>query len=246
MPIKQINPYLVDILRTNNLFPKRNNLYRDITERNNFFNKTFNLISKLSSISMAIKTGIAADSGLNYQRYITPNNPTILKLAREITNFSDPDDKKIYDIEQWVRKNITYVSDVKNYGQLERWAYPIETLRKRSGDCEDQAFLVHSLSIAAGIQPNRLRTYGGLVFNPNGSAPGGHAWTAFKRNDNRWITVDTTYYAINTLIAERIPLSEDLRYFDDFWYIQGGKTIATPYTNKVRYATKGILLDTLI
>ena len=245
MRINSINPYLVNMLlpeNNNNLF--RNKKFNNV---NNIMANTFNLINKLQSMAMAIKTGVAVeqDSGLDHSKYITPNNPVVRSLAREITNYSDSGAEKMYKIEQWVQRNIEYKTDIENYGALERWAYPIETLSRKSGDCEDQAFLVHALGLASGVDPNRLRTYGGLVFDPNSTAPGGHGWTVYRREgDSKWVTLDSTYYRISDPIVERKPISEDLRYIDDFWYIQAGQTIATPYANKVRYA-KGHLLDVL-
>jgi len=232
------------------LLPENNNLFRS-KKSNSVSSVTvnvFNLINNLQSITTAIKTGIAVEqnSRLDYSKYITSNNSTIRSLAREITNYFDSGAEKMYKIEQWVQQNIEYKTDIENYGALECWAYPIETLNRRSGDCEDQAFLVHTLGLASNVEPNRLRTYGGLVFDPNNTVPGGHGWTAYRREgDNKWVTLDSTYYCTSNSIVERKPLSEDLRYIDDFWYIQAGKTIATPYANKVRYA-KGLLLDILI
>jgi len=235
MSVRSINPYLVEMLRpqtnSNSWFKKQSGV--DIMA------DTFKLVHSIQNIARSIKSGVvlSQDSGLDHQKYITPNNPTIRTLARSITNFSDSSDTKMFKIEQWVQKHIEYKTDLENYRQLERWAYPVETLNKKSGDCEDQAFLVHSLGLAASVEPDRLRTYGGLVFDPGSASPGGHGWTAYRREtDNKWVTVDSTYYAVQTPIKDRELLSADLRYIEDFWYIQQNQTIATPYANKIRYA----------
>lgn len=253
MPIPAINPYLVG-----RLFPQSKpiknindmiNAGKFIAPNTALINDTLKLVNELQSIATAIRTGVAVeqgDSGLDYVKYITPSNPEIINLAMSIVNRGDSNDTKMFKIEQWVQEHIEYKTDIENYGQLERWAYPIETLSKKSGDCEDQAFLIHSLGIAAGVPPDRLRTYGGLVFNPSGSSAGGHGWTAYIREkDNQWITLDSSYYPISTALSERNPMSDDLRYIDDFWYIQSGKTIATPYANKIRFAgeLKGVNID---
>lgn len=201
-------------------------------------------INKMKNIKMAIECGsvVNDESGLDYHKYLTPNNPKIRELVRSIINFSDSSDQRMFKIEQWVNQNIKYKTDVENYGVMERWAYPIETINRGFADCEDQAFLVHTLGLAANVDPKRLRTYGGLVFDPNSSAPGGHGWpTYIRESDNKRITLDTAYYCVHTPIDERMPLSEDLRYIDDFWYIEAGKTVSTPYANKVRYCKGSIL-----
>jgi len=255
MSIPAINPYLVG-----RLFPQSKPV-KNINDMINsgklvdpstaLINDTLKLVNELQSIAIAIRTGVAVeqgDSGLDYAKYITPSNPEIINLAMSIVNYSDSNDTKMFKIEQWVQEHIEYKTDIQNYGQMERWAYPVETLNKESGDCEDQAFLIHSLGIAAGVPPERLRTYGGLVFNPGGSSPGGHGWTAYMREiDDQWITMDSSYYPTSTPLSERDPMSEDLRYIDDFWYVQSGKTVATPYANKVRYAgdLKGVNVNVM-
>jgi hypothetical protein len=255
MPINAVNPYLVD-----RLFPKG----KSIKNINDMINNsmvtspsvdmvinTLTLVQELKSVATAMLTGVAVeqgDSGLDYAKYITPGNPEVVRIVGQITNASDSDDDKMFSIEQWVQQNIEYKSDISNYGQLERWAYPIETLLKRSGDCEDQAFLIHSMGISAGVSPEKLRTYGGLVFDPNSPSAGGHGWTAYKRDsDGQFITLDTSYYPISTPLSDRPTMSEDIRYIDDFWYIQSGITVATPYANKVRLASilKGVNINVM-
>ena len=239
MSIRSINPYIM------NLFPKtESSSFWFINKKSNIniMNDTLTFVNKMRNIAYGVC--VEQNSRLDHQKYITPNNPEVKRLAREIIHNSYySDDGKMYAIEQWVATNIKYVSDVENYGKLERWAYPFETIKRRSGDCEDQAYLVHSLGLAAGVDPNRLRTYGGLVFDPRSTSPGGHAWNVYRREmDNKWVAIDTTYYATNIHFNERIPISKDLRYIDDFWYIEKSKTVSTPYSNPIRYS-KGVLLD---
>ncbi len=69
----------------------------------------------------------------------------------------------MYKIEQWVINNIEYKLDRENYGMLEYWALPSLTLARGTGDCEDGAFLIMSLGLNAGVDPNRLRFYAGKV-----------------------------------------------------------------------------------
>lgn len=208
----------------------------------------FNIISQmyeLKSMNTAFLTGITTkdDSGLGYEQYLQVGSTKLRDLAMSITHINDSDDTKMYKLEQWVKNNITYVSDTSNYGKAEMWAYPLQTLDKESGDCEDGAFLLHALGLAAGVDSERLRTYGGMVVDPsNPSMPGGHAWVAYQReDDDKWITLDWCYWAKSTDLYERIEMSDDLKYIDDFWYIEGTKTVSTPLANKVRYAQDGRL-----
>lgn len=195
---------------------------------------------KWVAISYTKQLSTEQDSGADYERYLQFPNSQISALARTIVNPGDTSDTKMYKIEQWVQDNIKYVSDTENYGTPEMWAYPTVTLQKKSGDCEDGAFLMHSLALASGVSPDKLRTYGGLVWaDQYGYTTGGHAWTAYKREtDGEWIITDWCYWAKDTPLAERESMGSDVKYIDDYFYVQADKTVETPYVNKVRYAQK--------
>jgi predicted transglutaminase-like cysteine proteinase len=182
------------------------------------------------------------DSGLGYEKHLQFPNNAISSQAKQIVLPTDSVDHKVYKIEQWVQQNIEYVSDIENYGIGELWAFPTVTLNRGTGDCEDGAFLIHSLALGAGVPHERLRTYGGIVVAGNGAETGGHAWTAFKRSiDDEWVILDFSYYPTSLPINERMPMSGDLKYIDDFFFVQVDKTVETPFTNRVRYATGSLL-----
>jgi predicted transglutaminase-like cysteine proteinase len=194
-----------------------------------------------------VQYGQATDSGLGYEKYLQFPNPNLQALADSIVSPGNTNDQRVYKIEQWVQENIAYISDTENYRVPELWAYPTVTLGRGAGDCEDGAFLIHSLALHAGVPPQRLRTYGGIVFADDyGLSTGGHAWTAYRREiDEQWIIVDWCYWAKDTPIEERIPMADDHKYIDDYFYVEAGKTVETPLTNAVRYAilSKGTLID---
>lgn len=207
----------------------------------------YDVLSKMMEVKWAVISFTGQESDAGYEKYLQFPNEQINALAKSIVSPTDTNDEKMFKIEQWVQNNITYVSDIENYGQTELWAYPTVTLNKKTGDCEDGAFLMHSLALHAGIPPNRLRTYGGLVYaDAYGATTGGHAWTAYKReSDDEWIITDWSYWPKHTPLADRVPMKDDLKYIDDYFYVEVDKTIETPYANKVRYAylPKGTLLS---
>jgi hypothetical protein len=45
------------------------------------------------------------------------------------------------ELELWINRNIKYTTDEVQYGYLDYWATPEETLQSRKGDCEDMALL---------------------------------------------------------------------------------------------------------
>jgi len=193
--------------------------------------------TKLALVQLNYSITTDNDSGADYERYLQIPNPTVQALALSIVNHSDSDDTKMYKIEQWVIDNIDYVSDIEQYKELELWAYPTMTLKTRQGDCEDGAFLLQSLALHANVDSDRLRTYGGLVITEGGTNIGGHAWTAYRReSDDEWINLDWCYWATNAPLDERKPMTEDLKYIDDYFFVQATKTVETPYSNRIRFA----------
>lgn len=185
------------------------------------------------------------DSGDDYEKYLGFPNPRLRDLAYSIVDRSDSNDEKMYKIEQWVIENIEYVLDIKNYGLNEYWALPALTLARESGDCEDGAFLIHSLALHAGVPLARLRTYGGFVELEEGLfLLGGHAWTAYKReSDEEWVEVDWCYYPTNEPLRERTAMKNDSKYVDDFFYIDALKTVDTSLVNRIRKPLGGGLVN---
>ncbi len=140
-------------------------------------------------------------------------------LAMRIVDPADDNDEKARKITRWVLRAFPYVTDGENYGFEELWAPPLLSLRKGGGDCEDGAFLIHSLLLHAGVPWERIRTYGGMVEAGAGAAGGGHAWTAYRReSDNEWVILDSSYYPNELPVDERPPMREEARYLDNFFY----------------------------
>lgn len=169
--------------------------------------------------------------------YLEYPSKEIKNLVKEVVGVTseDSNDEKAYKILRWVQENIKYKSDLQNYGQVEWWTTPSETIGRMSGDCEDGAFLIHSMMLNAGIPWERIRTYGGEVMVGQGAATGGHGWTAYKREtDDEWVVLDWCYYPNTRLIADRTHMEDDMKYIDDWFYIDVHATVETPYTNKVR------------
>lgn len=147
-------------------------------------------------------------------------NDQLQSLANEITEGLYSNDDKATAIIQWTLFNFPYQLDKKNYGHDELWAPPTFALAKGSGDCEDGAFLVHSLLLHAGVPYDRIRTYGGLVKAGEGAETGGHAWTAYRReSDDEWVILDTSYYPTLKHVKDRSLMKDDNRYVDNlFWF----------------------------
>ena len=113
---------------------------------------------------------------------------TIERLVKKIVKHGDSNDRKVYKIEKWVMKNIQYRSDKKQFNVNERWTLPMETLRRKKGDCEDGSILTMSMAVTAGVPVERLRLYAPIAI-PNAW----HACVAYQReSDDEWVWVEWT------------------------------------------------------
>ena len=162
-------------------------------------------------------------------------NKIIRDLAMTIVDPEDSDDVKMEKIQRWVVYNIQYMTDEEQYGYDELWVPPVMVLKTRKGDCEDGAFLIMSLGLNAGVDPKRLRMYGGFVNAGPGAASGGHGWVAYRReSDDEWVVVDFSYYPDLRSMRDRVPMKDDKKYVDDYFFITNQYVAVTETTNRVR------------
>ncbi len=122
--------------------------------------------------------------------YVTPNNPSVQAQLLEIGN----DLNTIYS---WVGENINYELDSDIYGTEEYWQFPYETLALKTGDCEDQAFLLASLARASGVEAEDIFVALGTIDNQ------GHAWV-IVRTQIGWRTLEPTIDGITDRILTDI------------------------------------------
>jgi predicted transglutaminase-like cysteine proteinase len=86
--------------------------------------------------------------------YVTPQQSDIVNLKNQIIKnkfFLTPD---WIALRNWVGDNIRYKTDLKSHGKEEYWQLPNETLKLRTGDCEDYAVLLCALLRADGWTSN--------------------------------------------------------------------------------------------
>lgn len=242
LALKNIS-HIIDSLfpsTSNSLFDNLNNLLFPDQNKNTIAS----FLSSLSSFQdtyaqqgMIYVKGAARETN-EYGHYLQANDPRMRELAYSIVDKTDSNDEKMYKIEQWVIENFTYEFDNITYGQDEYWATPDESLRKMQGDCEDGAWLIHSLALNADVPSDRLRTYGGVVAWQNeqgGLSAGGHAWTAYQReSDNEWVILDWCFFNTDAPLDNRITMSNNMKYVDDYFFVNLKNTVDTPYSNGIR------------
>ena len=88
-----------------------------------------------------------------------------------------------------------YVSEHIAYGKLDPnnpWQFPEETLVLRSGLCEDRAFLLAGLMLAAGISSFNVRVaLGDVEFTSAGNvARHDHMWVMYKDELGQWLLLE--------------------------------------------------------
>ena len=110
-------------------------------------------------------------------------SPLIIELARRIVRGIPPKQwsKEIAAIQQWVKNNIRYTKDIRGVETIQT---PEQTLRLRTGDCDDMSILVASLLETIG-HPTRFKAIG---FQPGSF---NHVFPETKIA-HKWVSVETT------------------------------------------------------
>jgi len=60
-------------------------------------------------------------------------------------------------VNDFFNRRLAYREDIDNWGQVDYWASPLESLAKGAGDCEDYAIAKYFTLVALGIPDARLR-----------------------------------------------------------------------------------------
>jgi hypothetical protein len=224
---------LINVLR-----PNEPTVFDDINgasvDKTNPATLLFNTINHLNQSAYGPKDTVIRNPSF-FNIWLQYPNDIIRALAMKIVHPLDSDDVKMEKIQRWVVDNIEYMTDEKQYGEEELWVPPVMLLKTKKGDCEDGAFLIMSLGLNAGVDPTRLRMYGGFVDAGPGAASGGHGWVAYRReSDDEWVAVDFSYYPDLRPMDDRTPLRDDEKYVDDYFFITNQYTVITENTNRIR------------
>jgi len=224
---------LINILRSDNptLFDDING---ESANKINLTSRLFSTIIKLNQNAYMPRDKITSDP-VFINLWLQYPNDIIRKFAATIVHRLDSDDVKMEKIQRWVVDNIEYMTDEEQYGFAELWVPPVMLLHTQKGDCEDGAFLIMSLGLNAGVDPAKLRMFGGFVDAGQGAASGSHGWVAYRRESgNEWVAVDFSYYPDLRPMTDRIPLKDDDKYVDDYFFITNKYIVVTENTNRVR------------
>ena len=163
-----------------------------------YFKSAVNLAKKSPkrAITMAI-LAILLTNVYAFARVFSPLEPSSQVniqtiIARPITAAPESIDlflsahniKNLPEYIQWYQANMKYIPDESR----DQWAQPLETLRKKGGDCEDLAFLNQAVLKKLGYNPHVVAF---------GKLKNGHVFTAFKIN-GQFQVIDNINYVKTT------------------------------------------------
>lgn len=98
-----------------------------------------------------------------------------LALEQAMNGVAGKDDEtRLRVVNDFFNRRIAYREDIDNWGQLDYWASPLETLDKGAGDCEDYAIAKYVTLVALGIPHAKLRMVyvrASIAGAPNGYVP---------------------------------------------------------------------------
>lgn len=156
---------------------------------------------------------------------LTPESHILKDLIVQENLKGQTEEETIWNIQKFVVKNITYISDDKSQGVPEFWQYPVETLVLRRGDCEDGSILIASLAIAAGIPSHKIRVVGGMVKPHEITAPeGGHGYVVYLRESEQdgergnWVVIDWCFYQDSHLEIKNKPIVKNNQVYKEVFF----------------------------
>jgi predicted transglutaminase-like cysteine proteinase len=83
------------------------------------------------------------------------NGKALLQVMASVTGTDDA--TKIKAVNDFYNQRLAYMEDIDNWGQLDYWASPLESLGKGAGDCEDYAIGKYFTLTTLGMPHSKLR-----------------------------------------------------------------------------------------
>lgn len=121
------------------------------------------------------------------------------------------DNETVYKCLMFVISNFKYVGDEEARNQPEFWQYPEDSLTRGTGDCEDGAILLKSLSMACGVPDWKVKVQAGMVKG------GGHAYCTYIRDDDTQCIMDWCYWPNKLPINSRPKFQDEPNYYE-IWF----------------------------
>lgn len=104
---------------------------------------------------------------------------------------------QLEEANQGVNQSVRYVSDLAQFGELDRWSAALSTFATGKGDCEDYAIAKYVTLREAGFPKEDLR----ILLVRDRTVRQDHAVLAARR-DGRWLILDNRWSALREDTAE--------------------------------------------
>jgi len=124
---------------------------------------------------------------------------------------------------QAVNARITYKTDMKNYGLMERWVTPIEVHNKKYDDCDGYAVLICHLCRLFGLQEWEVFVRAGDAIVDNGEAFGHANVIVLDRQTLRFYFLEGSFYPDRAFRNFGRRSVIDNGQYGDTWWITNDK-----------------------
>lgn len=92
------------------------------------------------------------------QKYGATGVANAKALQQVMAGLSGKDDAaKLRAVNDFYNQRLAYMEDIDNWGQIDYWASPLESLGKGAGDCEDYAIGKYFTLTSLGVPHSKLR-----------------------------------------------------------------------------------------
>ena len=164
-------------------------------------------------------------------QYVTPHTNQIKTALQMVYSMEWKNSYNDFDaIREWVATNIRYRSDRENFGLNDYWQFPLETLERGSGDCEDIAILLCSLLRSYGVQSNQVYV---AIGTPKGMNEY-HAYLIERYSKGIWNMIEPQLDPVTSAVsftfldwALTSDYSSDLYCFNEQYYFRGLPGVST-------------------
>ena len=110
------------------------------------------------------------------------NAKGLLEVMASLSGRDDATRLKV--VNDFYNQRLAYMEDIDNWGLVDYWASPLESLGKGAGDCEDYAIGKYFTLLAAGVPESSLRLVYVRADLPGSSSPVAHMVLAHYANPN--------------------------------------------------------------